>query len=199
MSLASTETELARIIKERRSVHQFDSREVEPDLVRELLDTAVWAPNHRLTQPWRFVLVHGAGRERLANIARGNIEKRESDNSEARGDGTEVLRPVHERSRFSGRRAEGKSEYGGAGRRFRRHELYPKFQPAGVGARARTRLGKLSWESYPLLGQSEFRETLGIVAGERAIASLHIGYPAKVPPAQPRIPAAELLTVINQP
>lgn len=195
MSLASTETELARIIKERRSVHQFDSREVEPDLVRELLDTSVWAPNHRLTQPWRFVLVHGAGRERLANIARGNIEKRESDPAKRE----EMGRKFYERfmnvpvflvvvQKENPNMAVREDDFAAMSCLIQNFSLLAWER--GLG---------LVWESYPLLAQSEFRETLGIVAGERAIASLHIGYPAKVPPAQPRIPAAELLTVINQP
>jgi nitroreductase len=62
--------DLAQTMKERRSIHQFQTRPVSVELVKELIDTAVWVPNHRMTQPWRFVLIHDKGRSRLAEIGR---------------------------------------------------------------------------------------------------------------------------------
>jgi nitroreductase len=35
--------------------------------VEELIDAAVWAPNHRFTQPWRFFVVAGDERERISS------------------------------------------------------------------------------------------------------------------------------------
>jgi len=58
--------DLAAQIRNRRSVLVYEERPVATDLVAELLDAAVWAPNHHLTQPWRFVLVVGEGRTRMA-------------------------------------------------------------------------------------------------------------------------------------
>jgi nitroreductase len=71
--------ELAQVIKERRSIQQFKDRPVSIELVKELIDTAVWVPNHKMTQPWRFVLIHDKGRRRLAEINRARAEERERD------------------------------------------------------------------------------------------------------------------------
>jgi nitroreductase len=51
-------------IRERRSTHppHFDPERKIPDaLIGELLETAVWAPTHGLTQPWAFRVFHGGG------------------------------------------------------------------------------------------------------------------------------------------
>ena len=57
------------LIRSRRSVFpkQFDtSRPVSDDIVREILVNATWAPNHGKTEPWRFVVFTGEGRQKLA-------------------------------------------------------------------------------------------------------------------------------------
>lgn len=56
-------------IRSRRSVKRFLPRPVARELVTRLLDAAVWAPNHRLTEPWRFHLLDGASRERVGALA----------------------------------------------------------------------------------------------------------------------------------
>ncbi len=42
-------------------------REVPPELLREILEDAHWAPSHGLTQPWRFHIFTGESRTDLAN------------------------------------------------------------------------------------------------------------------------------------
>jgi small subunit ribosomal protein S4 len=38
-------------------------------LLQELIDLAVWAPNHRVTEPWRFYVLGDAARHQLGDIA----------------------------------------------------------------------------------------------------------------------------------
>ncbi len=54
------------LIRERRTVHQFKP-EPKPDdeIMRAAIEQAVWAPNHYLTQPWRFYLLGEDGKQRL--------------------------------------------------------------------------------------------------------------------------------------
>lgn len=40
-----------------RECEQFDERPVDAELVQTLLEEAVWAPNHHLREPWRFIWV----------------------------------------------------------------------------------------------------------------------------------------------
>ncbi len=52
-------------IMTRRSVSRVEDRRPDPEAVHKLLDAAVRAPTHHLTQPWRFVVLAGAAREGL--------------------------------------------------------------------------------------------------------------------------------------
>lgn len=42
--------------------------ELPRETIRELIELATLAPNHRLTEPWRFTVVTGAARERLGHF-----------------------------------------------------------------------------------------------------------------------------------
>ncbi|MFQ3672540.1 MAG: nitroreductase family protein, partial [Aggregatilineales bacterium] len=50
----------------RRSIRRYEPREVAQSTLEALLEAAVWAPSAHNRQPWRFAVVRGAGRERLA-------------------------------------------------------------------------------------------------------------------------------------
>lgn len=42
------------------------AREIPREVLSAILEDAIWAPTHGLTQPWRFQVFSGAARERLA-------------------------------------------------------------------------------------------------------------------------------------
>ena len=48
----------------RRSAWKFSGRPVDLMAVERMLDAAIWAPNHRLTEPWRFFVLEQASSER---------------------------------------------------------------------------------------------------------------------------------------
>ncbi|OBR65671.1 nitroreductase [Paenibacillus oryzae] len=52
-------------IAERRSIGRFKNEPVERDVIIQLLQAAGWAPSHHNTQPWRFVVMTGEGRNKL--------------------------------------------------------------------------------------------------------------------------------------
>ncbi len=60
---------VAAAITERRTVKQFLPQPVPPDMIEQLIDLAVWAPNHRLNEPWRFYVLTGNACARLGEIA----------------------------------------------------------------------------------------------------------------------------------
>src|SRR5256885_5898059 len=80
MRLTSWVVELQQAIRERRTHKQFGSRPVDEATVRTLLDLARYAPNHHLTQPWRFrilgpetraALEAAAGKKEAIKLRRG--------------------------------------------------------------------------------------------------------------------------------
>jgi nitroreductase len=56
------------VIRDRRSQKTFTTRPVSEDQIRTLLDAAVLAPNHHMTQPWRFAVLGPEGRRRYGEI-----------------------------------------------------------------------------------------------------------------------------------
>jgi nitroreductase len=58
------------VIRNRRSVFPKDytGEKVEDSIVRQMLENANWAPTHKLSEPWRFIVYTGEGRKKLASI-----------------------------------------------------------------------------------------------------------------------------------
>ena len=59
-------------IRTRRTTKTFLPQRVDRALLEQVLEAAVWAPNHRLTEPWHFTVVQGETLERVAQL-RGRI------------------------------------------------------------------------------------------------------------------------------
>ncbi|MDH3620553.1 MAG: nitroreductase [Gammaproteobacteria bacterium] len=57
--------EFARVLRGRRTVDQYIQTPVPDELVSEAIEVATWAPNHYVSEPWRFIL---PGKETVAHI-----------------------------------------------------------------------------------------------------------------------------------
>ena len=66
-------TDALTAIKTRRSVKEYTPSEIPREWIEELLDAAHWAPNHKLTHPWRFHVFSGEGRERLVGARQAAV------------------------------------------------------------------------------------------------------------------------------
>lgn len=49
--------DLLRTIKNRRNTKSFTEEDVKKSDIELILESAIWAPNHRNTEPWRFVVL----------------------------------------------------------------------------------------------------------------------------------------------
>jgi len=54
-------------IQGRRTIKQFRSDPVPEETLWRILDAARWAPNHRLTEPWRIAVIGMQSRQALAD------------------------------------------------------------------------------------------------------------------------------------
>ena len=61
--------DVVEAIRTRRTHKSFGTEPVPRDTVEELFDLARYAPNHHLTQPWRFRVLGPAALERLKAAA----------------------------------------------------------------------------------------------------------------------------------
>jgi nitroreductase len=60
--------DLESAIRARRTHKQYGSDPVPEPVVRELVELARWAPNHKLTNPWRFRLLGAETRARIDEL-----------------------------------------------------------------------------------------------------------------------------------
>jgi nitroreductase len=54
-------------IQSRRTIKAFRSDPIPQETLWRILDAARWAPNHRLTEPWRIAIIGTQSREALAD------------------------------------------------------------------------------------------------------------------------------------
>lgn len=54
-------------IRTRRSIGKVKSDPVPRELVEKIIEAATWAPNHFKTEPWKFIVMTGDGRNILGN------------------------------------------------------------------------------------------------------------------------------------
>ncbi|WP_411842559.1 nitroreductase [Salinicoccus sp. HZC-1] len=79
---------VSEAIRERRSLGKLKDTPVDKEKIEQMLESAVWAPNHHLTEPWKFFVLSGAGRNPLSRAlkeaARGRVEDPESEAGQKR-------------------------------------------------------------------------------------------------------------------
>jgi len=79
--------EVREAIVLRRSIGRVKSDPVPKEIVEEILESAVHAPNHKITEPWRFHVFTGKGRGELAR-ARAELARLQA---EAEGEEEEYI------------------------------------------------------------------------------------------------------------
>jgi nitroreductase len=71
--------EVLEAIHTRQSIGQVKPDAVSRDLIEKILSAAVQAPNHYKVRPWRFVVLTGAGRERLGEAMAQSTKSNKPD------------------------------------------------------------------------------------------------------------------------
>jgi nitroreductase len=61
--------DVSQAIRSRRTIKAYDPEPVDRALLDELFELARWAPNHHLTEPWRFRVLGPQAVERLKEAA----------------------------------------------------------------------------------------------------------------------------------
>jgi nitroreductase len=66
--MSLTASEVNELISKRRSVFPqfYTGEKVNDEIIVQMIENATWAPTHKLTQPWRFIVFTGEGLKKLA-------------------------------------------------------------------------------------------------------------------------------------
>jgi nitroreductase len=164
-------------IEKRQSMGRVKQDPVPRELVERILESAVHAPNHRLTEPWRFHVFSGRGRGELAR-ARAEIARLQA---EAEGESEELAAGRISRERKKAFRAPVviavTSEAG-------RDETETLENYAACAAAVQNMqltahaLGLATmWRTGPVVYHDSMRELLGLKEGDIPVAHLYVGYP----------------------
>ncbi|MBI5915248.1 MAG: nitroreductase [Bacteroidetes bacterium] len=64
-----TPEQLTELIRRRRAVFpkSYNGKPIPKGIIEQVLENANWAPTHRLTEPWRFRVFTGEGKNRLGD------------------------------------------------------------------------------------------------------------------------------------
>lgn len=54
-------------LKTRRSIAKLKADAVPREVIEQILETAIWAPNHKKLEPWKFFVFSGDSRQKLAD------------------------------------------------------------------------------------------------------------------------------------
>ena len=177
-------------IQQRTSVRRYRADPVPRETIELLLDCAVRAPNHKLTEPWRFAVLTGEAKARLAEIRAAHRLKRYDDpaSGEARTAGDKQRRETLETpvvivvmSRVHQDEIIREEDY--AAVMMATANLMTAAQSLGLGTYLKT--GGVMRD--PGLG-----ELIGLPDGYRVTGVLSLGYPADTDVPRRRRPAGEL-------
>jgi len=177
--------EFAEVLRGRRTIDQYLQTPVPRKLVREALEAATWAPNHYVSEPWRFIL---PGKETVGRIVDLCEEIVSADKGAELGEhkrkawGEKPGWLIVTCSRNEDDLRE-KEDYAACCAAVQNFMLY--LWKAGVGSK---------WTTGPITRDSRFFETIGVDENEAfVVGMLWFGYP-KVTPTQSRVPLNDVLT-----
>jgi nitroreductase len=171
--------ELERAIRTRRTHKAFGAEALDAATLDELFELARWAPNHHLTNPWRFRVLGPRSREGLMELA----EAAEAGSAvKLRRAPTLVVVSVHS----TGDPAQD------------REDLLATAVAAYIvllGAHARGLAGY--WRTVPLLDGPDARELLALGAREAPLGLLYLGTPVQEQRVPERSPPGEFATYLD--
>jgi nitroreductase len=165
--------DLDTAVRTRRTHKAFRSEPVDQATLLELFELARWAPNHRLTNPWRFRVLGERSRAELARQA-------------------ELAAPG------AAKKLDRAPTLVVASARLQGEDLLAAAIAAYLvllGAHARGLAGY--WRTLALLDSDAVRAALAIAADEQPIGLLHFGHPQEDQRVPERAPVEQIATFLD--
>lgn len=174
-------------IQTRRSIKQFTDRTITREEIESLLEAAVQAPNHRMTEPWRFYVLGEHARRAFGTVLGGRKAKRVDDPEAAKAviakvAGSHAALPamvvvamtLHDNPEIR------EEDYASALMAVQNLSL--AAHASGLGSHIK---------SGAVMNDPGARAAFGVADDQRVVAMLEIGEPAAMPDRRERAPASE--------
>ncbi len=183
-------------IHQRTSVRRFRPEPIPRDTIMRLLDSAVRAPNHKLTEPWRFAVITGDARAQYAEMRAKHRLKRYTDpgSAEALAAAEKQRREALETPAFIAVSVavnpdEITREEDYAAAMMAIANLMIAAESLGLGTYLRT---------GGILREPALQELVGLGEGQRIVGVVSLGRPAETDPPRRRRPATELTRWVGE-
>jgi nitroreductase len=177
-------------IRRRTSVRRFRPDPVPREIIETLLDCAVRAPNHKLTEPWRFTVLTGLARDRFAELrARHRLSRFGDPASEEARSAADKMRVETEQipalivvmTAVSPDEKTREEDY--AATMMATATLIIAAESLGLGTYLRT---------GGIMQDPDVTALAGLAPGFRVVGIVSLGYPEADEPPRRRRPAGEL-------
>ena len=182
--------DIHQTIRTRRSPSEFTARVPTREEIERLLDAAIMAPNHKMTQPWHFYVFGDEARQAYAEL-RGELKSQKVEDPEVR-------RRVREK--VSGAILKIPALLAVAMRQdedpMTREEDYAAtwmaiqnllLEAHGMGLAGYIHTGRI-------MDRPALRDALGVPEEQRVVALIDLGEPEELPAPKPRDAARERTT-----
>ncbi len=169
--------ELEEAIRSRRTHKAYAPEPIERETLDELFELARWAPNHHLTNPWRFRVVGPGALTRLKAATEDPVAAAKFDRAP-----TLVVVSVTQ----SGDAVQDEEDLLAAG---------GAAFIVLLAAHGRGLAGY--WRTPAVLRSPAGAATVGVPDGERVIGLLHLGHPRQEPRVPERAPVSDIATYLD--
>ncbi|HEY5219893.1 MAG TPA: nitroreductase [Gemmatimonadaceae bacterium] len=181
---------LHEAIHARRSIKQFTDRPIAREEIERVLDAAVLAPNHRMTQPWRFYVLGPEARRAYGAVLGARKAKNVEDPEAARAviekvSAAEAALPAEIVVSMTLDASMEIREEDYAAAMMAAQNLMLAAVATGLGTHIKT---------GAIMEDPRARAAVGVSEGERIVAIVQLGEPAAVPEAKARRAATEVTT-----
>jgi nitroreductase len=181
---------LSDAIQQRRSIKRFTARPVAREEVERLIDAATCAPNHHLTQPWRFYVLGPLARHAYG-LALGARKARKLEDAEKAALVRETVAAEHLAlpcmiavAVVASENAEA-AEENYAAAMMAIENLALAAVDMGLGTHIKT---------GAVMADPSARAAVGLPDDERIVAIVNVGEPAELPAPKSRLTATSLTT-----
>lgn len=161
-------TLISEAIRTRRTIKLFKPDPIEPGVIEELLATASYAPNHRMTEPWEILVIGPSTREQLKHPKNFG--------------GAPVVLAILAKPADN---AVNRNEYYAAVSCFIMNFQLAAWEK-GIGT---------GWSSFGISERA--KEILHIQPGYEVVGLIPVGYPDEIRDAKARTPIKEKITYLS--
>ncbi len=181
---------LATVIRNRRTIRDFNGAEIERETILNIMQDAVWAPFHGKKEPWRFILFTGEGRKRFSEAVTSTYS---TDIANKWGEWATrqycELIPAHLLVIIEAdpRQKYWEDAFAASSALIQNIQLLAWERQIGT-----------VWKTNEWNWSPAFHRNVGVLPHERIVGTLHLGYFDKAPKPRSRTPIEDLLTEISQ-